>query len=438
MKRLATWTLLLSLGIFPATSLAQPVAKTATTQVQKNSAAIWKSGDIEDQPIRYAVQMVSFPSSTLAEGVASTMRNLDWKPVRVVTQDGSSSVMLGNFSRFADAAYIAEELDVQKLSVEKIVILPRGTQSVPTEIEGPTLPAFAVVETQDSKNMTWERINARLESMSSLVGGESGDELQFHLNRLNANESPDIKAASATFLADFLMTQHEEPETCLYLAGNVARNVWKGSSVERLRCAEIVADLLYGYRRDWRGAWAASNALLHDADRSIAGKSRDQLRMIALEVELASGPESPRPSWGSIRSHLREAYDATPVSEQRLLCKMELVNLQTFAWEGDWARVEELAQLFLSRYAEIYPGESSLARLQLAQSLERKEDYEGALEILGVVLNTQLSGSDQLYMGTEARDFHADARTLRNRFVSLSAGIKSEESTENAAVTVSK
>jgi hypothetical protein len=219
-----------------------------------------------------------------------------------------------------------------------------------------------------------------------------------------------------------------------HLSSNVASGEWPSTDPVRVAAGEVAADLFYGWLRDWRAAWSASNALLEDPARSPVGRARDRLRLAAVEVDHASAPIPIRPEWNRVRLQLRRAWDVVPLNAEREQAKIELVYLQTFAWEGNWSRVEELGKDFAARYSTRFPHEAGLAKLMVAQSLERREAWEEALDILDQhFAGRPMPPHDGLYMGFDRLDLTGRYREVRRRLASSKIDAESPAAADVAA-----
>ncbi|MBI5154700.1 hypothetical protein HZA57_05635 [Candidatus Poribacteria bacterium] len=379
----------------------------------------WRESDAESPAGRFAVEVARFPSAPLAEGLRTALFNMGWRPVRVESGSGGASVLLGNFRTVADAQAVALDLEAQEVAECSVVSLPPGTETTDHPVEGPLLPPFMPTPGMTERPMQWESVNGRLDGLIRNLPPTKSEELRRYTVKLrDADDLGGVKGAAATSIAQVLARERTDPEVALYLAGRVARGDWLASTEERIASGEIVADLLYGQRRDWRGAWAATQALLEDPERTTDGETRDRLRQAALVVDLAAGAGTPRPSWAEVRAALRHAHDEAAISSQRLLAKIELVYLQTFAWEGDWARVEPLASQLASR-PEAAPAEAALAKIFLARSLERREAYTAALQHLSQVMQTDIAPEEQLMMGFKPLDLQGEARKWSEHLTAL-------------------
>jgi hypothetical protein len=404
-----------------ALALAGPAPIVAQEPVGQHTIApaLWLPDDTAVRPRRYAVEVARFPSSALAESIRAGLTNLGWSPVYTLREGSDTRVLLGNFHALPEATYFADELRVQKVAEARVVVL-RPEVRAPEELaSGPLLPPFLPTATDDVQD-PWEAARRQLTDFVDRVPLADARTAQDHLAKLDAQTDVHERGPAAAALALLLARERQHPEAALFLAGKVARGEWTVDPEQRLRCAELVADLLYGHRRDWRGAWAATRTLLNDPARDRDGRTRDRLRQVALLVDLAARAEEPSPSWEEVRAALRRAYDGASIDNRRLLAKIELVYMQTFAWQGNWERVEMLAADLIRRYPQ-QRHETALARVFLARSLERTRSWQRALEQLDIVLQMVLPPDDALVMGFEALDLRALARDERARLAALAA-----------------
>ncbi|MBX3728483.1 MAG: SPOR domain-containing protein [Candidatus Sumerlaeia bacterium] len=380
---------------------------------------LWLPEDTAVRPRRFAVEVARFPSSALAESVRAGLTNLGWAPIYTLRDGQDTRVLLGNFHALPEATYFAEELRAQQVAEARVVVL-RPEVRAPEELaSGPVLPAFLATAAADQD--PWEGVRRQLADFVERVPLADSRATQEHLAKLEAETNVHERGPAAAALAELLARDRQHPEAALFLAAKVARGEWPADPEHRLRCAELAADLLYGHRRDWRAAWAATQALLNDPARDRNGRTRDRLRQVALLVDLAARAEEPAPSWEDVRAALRRAYDGATVENRRLLAKIELVYMQSFAWQGNWERVEMLAADVVRRYPQ-QRHETALARVFMARSLERTRSWQRALEQLDIVLQLELSPDDALVMGFEALDLRALARDERARLAALAAG----------------
>ncbi|MCB2156641.1 hypothetical protein KQI84_17330 [bacterium] len=416
MRRSTFLPLLILIAILAATAFAQPAIDGRSVPPDG-----WRSSDLEAPTGRYGAVAMRLQSAALAESTKTGLLNLGWKPVSIQAKGDATLIIVGNLPSAAKAQFVADELKAQKLADAEIVALPRGTQGAAAEIEGPFLQPFLPTPGL-AKPYDWEvRGKARLRGILRSLPEYDVEEFQQHMTLvLTGDNDSGFRGAAALAIAKRLMDEHSDPDLTLFLAGKVARNEWTASTPETLQAGEYVADILYGNRRDWRGAWSATEALINHPDRTLQGRVRDRLRRAALLVDLAAGSQTPKPSWGEVRSELRQAWDLLPAGNPKLAAKIELMYMETFAWQGQWDRVEELARTLTERYPD-QKAESAVASVFLARSLERRSGIEEALMILDRVIQQDYAPGETLYMGTEALDIREMATKWRNHFAQLQA-----------------
>lgn len=209
-----------------------------------------------------------------------------------------------------------------------------------------------------------------------------------------------------------------EAESALFLSSRVASGVWPAppEAIEEARV--MTAELLYGHRRDWRAAWGATRLLEAERTRPVEARVKDRLRMAALMVELQSEGREPAPTLQRVRQHLRRSREMLVEPSPEIEKRIDLFYLQTFAWEGEWGRVETLARAWMDTHgSEEQPtGHEMAARILLARSLERVGEWTEAVRLLDTVLNTTIEPQHRLRMGMRTRDPSVEALELHRRF----------------------
>lgn len=401
--------------------LAAPAVRAADDPQPIALPREWVVTDVSAEQSRFGVVAAEFPSTLLAEGVASTLTNLGWMPVRVAAAGNVSQVLVGDFATAGDAVFLADELRLQKLAEARPVRLPASLERAQVEIAGPFVDAFLDRGVEGQAPMTLDKAFPILEAVIASLPQDERPPLRRAFDDLRNGTGADVRGPAAAELARLLDSTKREADVALFLATNVASGEWTAPDTARLACAELAADLLMEHRRDWRGAWSATRSLLAEPTRKDAARGRDLLRRGALETELAAGAGDVKPSFAAARATLRQAWDATPKTEYRQLAQIELVYLKTFGMDGDWDSVELLADEFLRRHLRTAPGESLSARLWLARSQERREAWREAIANLERVASTTLLDAERLYTGFEPQDIQSEALRLRLRFVELSA-----------------
>jgi len=392
---------------------AAPAAQVAAVP---SPPAVWSEDDWAHSSGRWGVEMARFPGAELAHAVRQSLVNMEWRPVSVEAAPGGGvSVLLGSFDTVAEAEFLAREVRSRGLAEPRVIPYPAGAAASDIEVAGPLTKPFLPTPGSGPKPLSFEEVLQNLRGAAVDIAPESRSDYDNALGELERAAKDDRRGVAAARLVRILAASRRQPEEALHLAGRVARGEWQAPVEDQLACGEVVADLLYGERRDWRGAWAASQALASHPSRDADGRLRDALRIAALEVELAASASEPRPSWDRIRAGLRRAWDLR-AEDRRSRSKLELVFMQTFAWQGRWDRVEPAARAIIDRYSEEEcPAEVALARIYVARSLERRGDYEQAIGILSRVLSSDIPAGKGLRMGFDSDP--GDLRARANRWL---------------------
>jgi len=384
-----------------------------------NPPESWKPEDVEVVPQHFTLEIESFPSRMFAASIAQSIEDMGWSPVRLTEADDEFKVYYGYFEEPASARYYQLALEDQKIAEPEIIEL-RPSEAEEFRAE----KVFADLDQpfQNKRGLTdkWVMSEENRDKIQNVVNYLPEDEGASVLASWNVATSDDVdEMAQAQALADVLkalVDQKRYPELTYYLALPIASGELPASDQDRILARETVADLEYGHFRDWKAAWASSNALLRESKRSEAGKVRDHLRKIALQIELerdrVPGVEI---HWENIRSQLRQIYDMVPVEQNRLMAKVELVYLQTFAWEGDWDRVAEVGANFITRH-QTHVGEVVLARFYYARSFERTGNYEAALAQLRLIEREYPTYSEALFLGYNSLDVNEQLDRWRTYF----------------------
>lgn len=396
-------------------------AETGEPQTAPPIPEEWRTFDTSFRRERFSVEISRFPSRALAESVRSGMANLGWQPVTVEAIGSDYRVLLGNTGSIAEAVFVQKELITQDIASPRIVRLGVDTEIPPEPVDGPFLEPFLPTPQAGKAPLTLDQVADRLRSFIREVSITEGTEAERNTETLLSETDVHQRGPAAAYLAVQMHDERLYPEAVLFLASKVARSEWPADRQPTIQCREIVAELLREHRRDWRGAWSATEALLGDPARDGAGRARDRMRQAALHVDLVAGSGETVPQWPEVRGLLWRAYATAPENERQLLAKIELVYMQTFAWEGDWDRVEPLARSLIRRYPA-QRTETSYARVFLARSLERERNWDDAIAQLDIVLQMQLPLEESLFMGYKPLDIKEMAREYRRSFVSLAAG----------------
>ncbi len=388
----------------------------------------WSRQDYPARPPQwYGVEVARFPSKMLASGVESSMQEAGWGPV--LTESAESSyrektvpVILGEMDNLGQAWFLQEELDFQEVAEGRLVPLATKSRS-PRGFTGDLSQPFAV-EFEGSDAAFQENLRDQLENLVRELNTEDASSINRLLELMESGEPDNPAAARGAMKAAWLFWERQvSPDAALYLASRVATGQWPtGPEHTALRqdARNLVFKLLYGHRRDFRGSWFAAREMLRLSENDPAAASLNTLRQAALLVMLIEQNRQPAPSFQDVRRMLREAYEMAPTGDEELRSRIELVYLQTFAWQGRWDRVEALSRGMIARFPAKKPY-SSMARIYLAQSLERKRMYPQAVALLDQVIENPTPVSQQMRFGMERLDPVDVAREQRMRFRDLMA-----------------
>lgn len=357
----------------------------------------WQPSDFPERaPKIYGVEIARFPSAVLADGVRRSLENFGWSPVLLYDQEGSQVVVLGETADIGAAYQLLEEVRFADIAEGRVIEIPSGQASaIPRGFSGPVLEPFLPTPGSEKRDVPpMSEMIERLRSSVANLQTENGDQMRAMLALWEDENYVDPAFSEGALLAArFLYRLGSHPETALMLAGKLARGDWPSTTAERLAAQELTTEILYRYRRDWRAAWSSTDTLLDSPTRSDQERAGDMLRQAALLVELYDREVSPAPTLPEIRARLEDAFQLTG-EDKTTQAKIALLYLRTFAWAGDWARVQELAELYLSRYAEQRPW-SDYAKIHLAQSMERLQQYRRGIKLLDEII-TDPPAPDQL------------------------------------------
>lgn len=362
--------------------------------------AYWQIEDLPKAPPSwFAVQVAKFPSSLLAEGVQKGLQESGWGPVQLETApDGETVVLLGQLSGSAQAWTLYHELKSQK--VAKGAIVPMAVTANKSQgFSGPTKKAFEVVFPSDpqAQKQLQDELSDELEMMAGELDGDQEKLIREMLVKLQAGKLRDpALARGAVTAAQVFWDRKVASEPALYLASRVASGNWPVAATDQdklFQAKNLTYDLLYGTRRDWLGAWKIATEMERQAGESGEVKSQNLLRQAALMVDLVQQQSDPKPSFEVVREKLLAARHAAPETSTLLLAQIDYLYLQTFAWQGNWNRVEEMATALSEKYQESAPVYAGLSRVWLAKSLERHERYRKAVEILQAELSNRYAQS---------------------------------------------
>lgn len=404
----------------------------------------WATADYPAQPATwYAVEIQSFPSAILAEGVREALVRARWEPVYVLEKQGSGHrVLLGETTDVAEAWFFAHEISDRQVAAGHVVTVPAAPRD-PRGVEGLLRPDLGLAWETDADGvpLIQKQALARVQSFAADIDPADKEKLTELVTLVEGgrSQSPGV-AVGAIAAAEGFWRKRVEPEVTLYLASQVATDQWPAAADERevkARARDLTFQLLYGHRRDWRAAWQAARLQERTAP-SEHWRARARLHQAVLLVDLVSQGREPRASFAEIRARLRAALDAAPDDARETRARIELVYLQTFAWEGNWDRVESLAREYRLRWPD-FSAPHAQATLLLARSLERHQTYEQAIELVSEVIRNPVSSSAMLRMGNEVLDpaesAQASLRRLRQLALNKMAAEMAAQTARRAAAS---
>ncbi len=393
--RFSTALLASILLCFSAQNLSAQQQKTPTPP------AAWSAPDSRFIEEAYSLELATFPSRVLAASVAQSVESLGWRPVRILKRGSQFGVYLGYTKTPGRIEYYRLELAAQEVAQSNVVTLDaQEIQQFEQTIEGPLTSPFT-----DSLgfNRSWFRGTTVINNFQETIQGlpitntaELEQQLAVFLNRENIET---VRGVAAADLLDALYDFKLLPEESFFLARQIASGELPVPGERRLKAMEVCAELYMGHFQDWRRAWETTRLLLNDPNRDAEGKIRDEMRRLALEVQLMTQPNQHlTANFPRIRSELRSIFDRVPISNGKLAAKVELFFLKTYSWEGNWDRVNELAAQYIKRNQQ-YPGEFVEAKFLFARSLERSQQYARALEEIRDITNYFPTQREAIYSG---------------------------------------
>jgi hypothetical protein len=410
-----------------APAFSQPTAAAADRASRPPLPAGWKGEDFEVPSLRLTLEAGRYPNRIMATNLRGTLEGMGWGPIVQTSVGDEEVVFLGNFTSVAHATYASRDIAAQRIHNTKVVEVPHGLSFPTVGIDGPLLAPFTPTNRGDRRLLSRQEAARQLNLLAHDLPDGTSDPARLAFERLAAEPDWSSFGEHAGLVALELQRLKVNAPLAFYLAQRVATGEWSAPDSIRVAAGELAADLLYGWLRDWRGAWASSVALLEDPQRSAAGRARDRLRLAALKVELAASAAELRPTWNRVRLQLRRAWDEVPLQAEREQAKIELVYLQTFAWQGNWGRVEELGKDFVGRHGSRWPHEAGLALIMVARSMERREAYDEAIALLDRHFGDEgLPPGDGLYMGFERLDLEDRYRQARQHLASARRGAGSQ------------
>lgn len=416
---------LMTLAVLPM--LSAPVVQAAPPPVG------WTAADYPRTPtIWRGIEVAEFPSEILAKGVQSALIEAGWQPVGIEyrADKGTHAVVLGEVTTLGDAHFVLRQLRAQKVADGTIVTVQAKNRD-PIPFDGPLTAPFSYrpeLSEQERQQLLEQHLQVVRDEVWRLEPDDQELVRQF-LELVDAGNfrNPTV-AEGAITVADAFWEMRRDAETTLFLASRVARGEWPaptGKPEIEWRARELTFEHLYGTRRDWRGAWQAAREMGRLAGEDTIQVSWSLLRRAALLVDLIGEGAEPAPTLGDVRTLLRQAQEAAPADHSALLSKIELVYLQTFAWEGDWARVENLARMLILRHQD-RPAEVAQARLLLAKSLERKEAWQEGIDLLSQVVQATIPNDDLFRFGNEIYSPAEEASRLWERYAGFYTEARAE------------
>lgn len=395
--RLLVYTSVLQALVLSGVSFAQPLPL-------NTPPSAWAAPDAQPVEEAFSLHVASFPSRVLAASLAESLENLGWRPVRVLKRDDGFGVYIGYSRTPGLAEFFRLELATQEIANANVVSLT--AEEVPLfeeAIVGPVRNPFA---DDFGFNRSWFRSstsqNTLTETILSLPVASPSDvreKLAVYLNRENTDAQ---RGTAAADLLDALFEHKALPEQSFFLARQLANGELPVENDRRVKAMEVCAVLYLGHFYDWRRAWSATRLLTLDPYRDPQGLIRDELRQLALEVELTIQPNQqfavnhPR-----LRSQLKSLYNRVPIENPRLAAKVELFVLKTYAWEGNWDQVQLHSRQFIQRNGS-FSGELVEAKLLYARSFEQTQEYGRALDELADIKNHFPTHKESLFRGYDS------------------------------------
>jgi hypothetical protein len=383
---------------------------------------LWKAADTAPIPDKvYAIEVGRFPSEALAASVAGTLTAMNWGPVRTIEVDGRRSVIVGESPDIVEIHSILEELTVQKLADGRVILVPDGErdrEALP--FRGPLLPAFHSLGNPEPNTAD---LAVRMRATSAAIMVDERNAMNAAIDLMDAGTFDD-PALGDSITPALLRIRDDGSAADLILpaAERIARGEWAASPRWRLAAMELCADLYLGARRDIRSALHATQALLDEPQRTPEGRARDLLRLEALNgLVLAKGAE-PFPSFTRMRSQLRLVYEQTPEGEVKTRARTALLTLQTFAWEGNWERVIEFGEEFLSEFGND-PAVFQVGAVLVARGYETVENYKRAIIILDQAIAAKVARSERFRVGDQLVNAREMASQWQAYFRALESGV---------------
>jgi hypothetical protein len=308
-------------------------------------------------------------------------------------------VLVGELTTVAEAEYLCRELTLQSVADGRVVAVAT-TSDAPRVLHGPLLAPF---ETPDEPRFDVAKMAERIRALDLSNQLEQGQAAALLAAMGTEGTMTGDIGLTAVLVAERCMALRAEPDLALFLSCTVAAGVWPATAQVAERAQRLAADLLYGHQRDWRASWAASRAIATGSTSAVY-RTEARLRQAALQLELIREGITPAPAFADVRRQIRQAYETAPEQDQaELLERAQVLYISTFAWEGNWDRVEVLADAWLKEY-DATTARGVMVRTLLAKSLFRKELFSEARTLLTSAIATPLNATDFLPLGFESRD----------------------------------
>ncbi len=392
----------------------------------------WQAADYPTPPRGWwGVAVARFPKeSPLAAPLEKGLANSGWIPTTSIVIGNERVVVVGQTDRIAEAWYLREELRARQVAEGQVVALPTVSDAR-AMAQGDFLAAFTSNEPAPAGvALTIPQIRERARGVARLLKDEEARTINEAMDAWERNDLTNpVLPAGAVQVATILWEKKQEPEVVLFLASKVAADQgpdrWVTTAEQRdlkLRAQDLMFELLYGHRRDWRAAWRAASELAVSDRRDEERLPLNKMRQAALLVDLINKGLPERPSFAEVRELLREAMDQCPEQSTRLQGRIEVLYAQTFAWEGNWGRVDRLTRGMKTRYEKQGGYPLAMAKVLHGVSLTRYRTFDEALaEIDEVIFSTGVPEEEWPRMGMETRDPLHIAREWRDTVRAMAA-----------------
>lgn len=371
---------------------------------------------------RYTVEVGTFRSRRLAEPVAHTLRELQWSPVIIEESPGAVRVRIGDTRSIADAFAAREILAAEEVADGTITALSPAVTGVAPGLSGPFPDPFRTASTANAFGARLQDITTSARNLGNMLTATEREALDEILVRA-AQGSSDRTDYTEAFIPLLRVLHHGDGDGVLRLAlaEPIARGEFGGALEHRAEAMTICFQVHYGVRGDWVRGHAAVRAMLSMDHLAPRWRATAILEEQALVAHIFAHGVQPAPSLASIRSRLAEAMQLAPETERRLLARMELLYLQSLAWEGRWDRVEDVAQEMMKRH-EGLRGYSAAAAYWYARSMERSRNYPRAIRTLQAIERQVIAQEEGVRVGARVLDLRGMARDWIAYFQELEGG----------------